>query len=1646
MGEYKPNNAYLGMNLDSIINQVKPGQLTFAQNAQLAGFDGNMITYQNEQANTLCFTVPTGYKVIGTHNIVERDLIILFLVNPTTGASEIGKVVGCTYSTIINAGCLNFSINDPIQKVVHKVTNCSLEVYWTDGFNHMRFIDLNDLPFREVKQGTGTNPCDVTTTTEVDCNKLSVRPNFSIPKATYKSVESEGTTIAGTYQFAIQYTNSLGEAYTSYFSVTNPIPIYDPFIVTPNFDYPVGKSIIFTVEDIDTSGVFDFINVAVIKTINNISSVDIVGTYQIQGSTLTITYTGQSKSGVTGTIDEIFEKFPVYDTAGDLTTIQDILVWADLTTHQRISYQKIASQINLKWVSYVLPPSKKQYKDEVNAADFKSAMRDEVYPYDIVFILKNGYQTDRFHIPGRAPIASDLEIISNNDALFEKDVCTPAHGKPRWQVYNTASVGGNDPQYNPDDNCYQGPYQYGSFSYWESTETYPCNEAVWGDLQGKPIRHHKFPDNLVTHHHDAEGNVYPLGVRLDAAQVYELIKNSDLTQEEKDNIAAFKIVRGNRANSKSVIAKGLLYNVGKYTKQNSTYFYPNYPFNDLNADPFIGNDQSGQDFGEAIYTDYTTQQSVADTDTILYDINIPGDTWKNPKDAVTIIVNGQYKSNTAVTKNVHMTLDGINIYDKGFLRYGDGSSFTLTVTLTRNGDDRLDVKGKLEIFGVSSGVINTTGSVAPWGFGDPHNLIIAGFSRPSPGLGQTFTPSADGDIITNNVEIDYKPAPTQNVDPNLLNGFITSDSQLRQTFHSPDTSFYQPFLGSILKLESVEYGNTKSHFVQVDKHARYRFPSLQSYLVALGVGVGIGFASGTYGVSTNPFDGAAAFTAFQVFNDVVFRLLPRKNMAYSFNSLGNYINPKAVPNDTGNKIRMLDIASYLISGMQGVGDTNVVNNYQRESSVYLRTTKTLPFPNSIGGVPADNSRFVLSQVGCSDQFYQRNISSYYASIKNIVPDQYGQIYSYESVDTGFQMQVDLSVELTGNTLRDIFGGDTFINKFALKRKLPFFIDNRVNFPDDSDVFYDELGNIGYPRFWFSTDIKRGDGGTFNVGSLFGVKINNFDCPSNKFFYNAGKIYLFAYGIVNFFVESQVNVDLRQAYNNKEGDYYPHVGGDVPDYWLQENYVPIVYDNTYTYNKTFSKQNKENVFTTLPVDFDPNAACTYNFPNRAIYSEKQQDVINYKKNNWRIYRPAAVYDFPLTYGKLTAVDGIETRQLLVRFENQAQLYNALLTSASSIGDVYLGQQIFNTNVPPVDFVTTDTGYTGSQHKFILNTEFGHVWIDARRGDVFLTQGQSIQDLSNEGVKLFLTNNLNFQLQEAFPTYDVDNNFKGVGLHGVYDNKYNRLIITKLDYRPTVSGITYDAATDRFDLNGTTITLGDPAYFCDVSFTLSYSFLSKSWVSFHSYLPNYYIGGLNKFYSGSNTLGSGWVHNTNDGVYNNYFGSVAPYVIEYPFAYKFQDEILQSIKDYSKVNKMTNASTFVQTNNIFFNKSIVYNDQQCSGVLNLIPKPLNNLSAYLQYPKYNTDSRDILFVKSDNFYNYNGFWDIVKDYEQPIWLPDCTANSENKVLNTTNLDYANRSFKKYPIRGKDCRIRQILDNRSDVRITSQFIATETQISYK
>jgi hypothetical protein len=1393
-GNIKPefNVATSGLNLDQSVNQIPKGSLTYALNASVENFDSNSVNYQNEPGNEHCLDFPAGYQLIGEHAIIEKNKHIFFLANPETGGSEIGYMDNndCVYRTLVNAPCLNFNIAYPIHKVVHQITNCDTEIYWTDGLNPRRYMDIDDIPYVETLSG---DACTRVSTEELDCNRINIQPNFSIPNIRVIDVKTGGDLKAGTYQFAIQYADELGEGLSSYYSVTNPLPIANPNITTPTFDYQVGKSIELDISNLDISGQWQYFNLAVIKTVNANTSYELVGTYFIDSTQTTITYTGQSLIALA--LDDITLKYPFYEIAQDVTAVRDILVWDNLTSIDQVNYQQIANQITLQWESHRIPANE-DYSDELLATNYRGYLRDEVYAFEIVFLLKNGKQTDGFHIPGRMIDASDKQTVdpTNNDFIGTVDPDTG--GTPYWKVYNTATVEGFSPEYTPTTD-YKGPYQYGDFAYWESEEEYPCNTEVWGTLAGQKIRHHKFPDVLVSPIFESglfvspgqmvmeKRAIFPLGVRIDVAQISNLIQASNLTQQQKDNIEGFKIVRGDRSTNRSIVAKGILRNVGKYTREETDYFYPNYPYNDLRPDPFI------LEKSNAYLTN--TDNSVT-TQCKSYNITV---TTLNP-----------------VTNQ--MVCEYIDCYTN-------------------------DLKTVVGTF---------VGQVIP----------ICALNLPYP---PTIT-SGTGTTPENPSAAACQPAP--------LNGFDEEGSKYRYVFNSPETSFGQPFLGTVLKLENVVFGAGKAHFVEVKNNALYKLISREAQTDAVNKSKDIASIGG--------FSASAFFAAYQSYLTIYINGITRRNYGYSFNSIASYDYSDIINNNQtdpltgtlGVKQREIELAQYLIPGVQSVGDDSNVNNFQRESSVYIKTVENgrtpLPFADKTPSIApvgtssvSDNSRFTISGASnCNTPEKQEQISviSYYASLKNIFDNQWGQIYSYNTIDTGFQRDIR---PLTSPLYDTVFGGDTFISKFAFKTKLPFFIDNRVNAPDDSDIYYDELGNIAYPKYWYSSRSVLSDVtvNTVTLTNFISIKAHNLDCPNKQTPANSpgrtyydGKMYMFAYGVPYFYCETSYNVDLRQAYDNKAGDFWPHVSTDIPDDWVQESNVSINEDNTYYYNVTYSKQNRENVFTHLPIDWTPDL-CETQFPFRAIYSDQ---------DNWLVYRPLSSFDFPQNYGKLVSLDGIQNQVVLARFENKTLLYNQLLTiDTSNPKAAYVGNDKLFDSAPPIDFAETDLGFVGSQNKMLLKIPQGQITIDAKRGQVFLVQGTQVKDLSafGSGMNRWFTDHLAFEILKYFPEVNTDNHFTGVGLHGVFDSKYDRVIITKLDYIPKNNDVIYDAADKKFYLVEELVTgqpirtevyLTDEDYFCNKSWTLSYNFNTNSWISFHSYLPNFYIAENNFFYSGLN----------------------------------------------------------------------------------------------------------------------------------------------------------------------------------------------------
>jgi uncharacterized protein (TIGR02145 family) len=200
----------------------------------------------------------------------------------------------------------------------------------------------------------------------------------------------------------------------------------------------------------------------------------------------------------------------------------------------------------------------------------------------------------------------------------------------------------------------------------------------------------------------------------------------------------------------------------------------------------------------------------------------------------------------------------------------------------------------------------------------------------------------------------------------------------------------------------------------------------------------------------------------------------------------------------------------------------------------------------------------------------------------------------------------------------------------------------------------------------------------------------------------------------------------------------------------------------------------------------------------VYSDPQINNADTRVNNWLSYSPLSLFDFPQNYGNLISLDGIQNKGVLARFENKSLLYNKLLTmNTSNPQAAYLGNPSLFGN-PPIDFAETDLGYVGCQNKFLLKIPQGQVTVDAKRGQVFLLTNEGADEITafGSGVNRFMTDHLAFEILRYFPEVDTDNHFNGIGLHGVHDTKFERVIITKLDYIPIDKDVKYDPVTKEF----------------------------------------------------------------------------------------------------------------------------------------------------------------------------------------------------------------------------------------------------------
>ena len=559
-----PNETYIG-----------EGVWTHARNLVNNSHDGQIGVVGNEPSNKFC--VYLDFTLIGCIPLADNRWA-LFSTDNINSQIGIFDEPTCTYTQTVRSTCLNFNTKHLITGASRRTFDCSEKVYWSDGNNPDRVIDINNVPWEQTctdsAGNTITNPpgiwgaglpvgCVICTddVNNLNCEQLRLAPLLTVPCLRLEKATGSGTLINGTYQVAIAYMINEIKV-TDYLITSNPVSIWS--------HSGVGGAISLSVSNTDPD--FTEMEIVVISIVNSQTVAKQLGVYSTRQSVIYID--SLDPSLVTVPISSLPLITPAIEKSDGIYPLNNYLLRTGIYTKPDFNYQPQANRIIAKWQS-VEYPQDYYHKAGPNVG----YMRDEVYSFFIRWIYNTGDRSASYHIPGRP-----LGYNGINDT--------------NWQTINTAKRLTLPNTLLPDGGIVVAE---GLMGYWESSEKYPDdNNVVWNqpnntpaqfNLCGKNIRHHKFPDNaLDPHFTNVSGSIRVLGVTFENISAPLDINNNIIT-----SVVGYEILRGSREGQKSIVAKGMVNNMKQYdvidaktsNKLGPQVLMQNYPYNDIDTpDPF----------------------------------------------------------------------------------------------------------------------------------------------------------------------------------------------------------------------------------------------------------------------------------------------------------------------------------------------------------------------------------------------------------------------------------------------------------------------------------------------------------------------------------------------------------------------------------------------------------------------------------------------------------------------------------------------------------------------------------------------------------------------------------------------------------------------------------------------------------------------------------------------------------------------------------------------------------------------------------------------------------------------------------------------------------------------------------------------------
>jgi len=1619
---------------------------TQARNAINNSKSGDLGSLGNEPANTLCIKIEdqqTGspLTIIGTIH-TKADAWIVFSTDDSNHEIGIFKEESCTYYKVAGGTCLNFSRAKLITGVSKQNFECKYDIYWSDANNPDRYISLDvDTPsnndpssdttavpwVQNCVDENGNTPSSpfypigcitCTNTNQLDCERLRLEPLIEQPCLRLERGASGGLMPNGSYYAVIAYTVQ-EQRVTDYCIPSNIQPLFIHQNTASSLDIYIDK--------IDEKK-FDEFELVLVQFFNQQTVASKIGIYSTRQKKITLDYVDPTwiqisknlislRTSIVDRSDAIFETGPYMLRVGP-------------TDKFDFNYQPLANQIRTKWINVEYPET--YYKDGGNNTGY---LRDEVYSFFIRWIYNTGDKSASYHIPGRPAKSTDSAIISGVSNIInaepELTAGIPLVDIQNWQVNNTAVLtpGSLTGTTTADGGTI---ISEGYMGYWESTEIYPDDKPdVWNasthpwsqvvvppytgtsslqyDLCNTPIRHHRFPDNLTdisptrrTNHFyvDVNGNKFIRIMGVAFENIKPPVRNDGVPI---NNIVGYEILRGSRVGQETIIAKGMINNMFEFEidgdNDASTNLitsrkglYPNYPYNCLQPDYFISKDKTsyepatgntGPSYNSSAYAGLHPNDQYSQN---VFSFHSPDTQFIDP-----------YLSATEL--KIYGELNG---QVEGAFDYPDGHPEHKFIT------DASFVVGIIIGYGIAALAINGNTQTTK----HSASTLNIGFAGPA-GLAPVDGGAAANLYFTglNNFGIAVNAAIAV-LTPLALVGIPGAQSSI----------------------DALEATLAAASNIYVIPGTRSPYTSTTSEETPV-------IASGTLGQLNR---GILFYNYLVDGANATIRLIKAASKynqyALQYNSHCLYDSMRIY--QPSNRRRFIENSRYLEPYIQDFTDQYRINNLYRSRCVTLETKGSVQDPTS-----TDTSRVTLGQapmfLSPADKFkepttpFNTDSSCHYVALKQRARNQYGQIESITQIPVS-TCWTPINSSVTG----PLFNGDTYVGRYTEKNTMFYFYNWLYKQPNGAEYNYRLNKMLPHSSYWMDTE--EFDWSDFISSILPAIASGNFlqniVTPSDKhcfdrdssvtaqgfFVVRRAFMYLFNSGVRDFYVESNINVDFRDYGEQLFERFYDAFNYTDLQQLFSMEYIKsgnfFKYDFSLSINKLFN--NLISWGTTHTRNYDPKIAeeCYIYRPNRVIYSLPQS--LESRKDYWRVFLPLNYKDFR---SKVTCIKPINLNGAAILFEDSSptQFLGVEQLNLESGTKITIGDgALFSQPLQYLDNSDRPYEYGSCQNlRSVVSTPVGIFYMSQNQGKIFAIGGKGIQEISLPGgLKWWFASYLPYQLTEQFPDFElIDNPVIGIGCQAIYDNENMLMYFCKKDYilrEDSPFTLTYERRNlFRVDQTNELVELGDPLYFRDASWTMSYDPKIGQWVSYHDWHPNLLIPGKNTFLSVlKNSI---WLHNNACNLYCNYYG------INYPFEIEFQTDTVQAVTTMRSVEYQLEC--VIYSDNCYdryhvldynFDEAVIYNSEQCSGLLRLNITPKNNSTLRMQYPIINPNFIDILFSKEENKYRFNQFWDITNDrgeFSPAQQTPFLTEpNGYVRNLNPTNLNY-----NKYPTERKKFR---------------------------